>query len=118
MNFLLDENLPFAIMELLSRNGHTAYHIKKLGKTGIVNGEVYKLAIELDAWLITRDKDFRNLEKFMRHAIPGIILLVADHDLIVSEMISIISQFITNHLPLLDSKKLIEIEDGNMKVNE
>jgi len=83
MNFLLDENLPFALIEILTQRGHTAFHVKKLGKIGIVNGEVYKLAIELNAWLITRDKDFRNLEKFTRYDIQGIILLIADHDLIV-----------------------------------
>src|SRR5947207_333257 len=118
MIFLLDENMPFDLIDALTRKDHTIYHVKKVGKTGIINGEVYKLAIELDAWLITRDKDFRSLEKFYRYNIAGIILLISDHDLLVKEVIEIISKFLDRHTDLLGPKKLIEIEGDTVKVNE
>jgi predicted nuclease of predicted toxin-antitoxin system len=41
--FLLDENMPFALLELLRNRGYEADHLKKLEKVGIKNGEVYKL---------------------------------------------------------------------------
>jgi predicted nuclease of predicted toxin-antitoxin system len=112
MIFLLDENLPFSLIDSLERKGHKAYHIKKLGKTGIVNGEVYSLAIELNAWLITRDKDFRNLKKFYRYDVLGIIVLVTAGKLRVHELVNIISEFLEKHSERLSNKKLIEIEDG------
>jgi predicted nuclease of predicted toxin-antitoxin system len=118
MVFLLDENMPFDLIDAIAKKGHTTHHVKKLGKTGIVNGEVYRLAIELDAWLITRDKDFRSLEKFARHDIAGIILLMSDHDLLVKEVLEIITGFLDRHENILTSKKLIEMEGDSFKVNE
>ncbi len=41
IKFLLDENMPFALVEFLKNKGYEAEHLKKLGKGGIRNGEVY-----------------------------------------------------------------------------
>src|SRR5438552_2934841 len=116
MNFLLDENLPFDLIAAIAAKSHTAFHVKKLGKTGIVNGEVYTLAKELDSWLITRDKDFRNLEKFYHYDINGVIVLVAAGKMKTREIVTTISNFMDKHTSLLSSKKLIEIEAGNVTV--
>src|SRR5436309_3245126 len=116
MTFLLDENIPFDLIDSLTRKGHTVHHIKKLGKTGIVNGEVYSLAKELDAWLRTRDKDFRNLEKFYRYDVNGIIVLVAGGKLKAHEIVRTISNFLEEHSAQLSEKKLIEIEGGVVTV--
>ena len=42
--FLLDENMPFALLEFLRNSGYNADHLKKLEKVGTKNGEVYKIA--------------------------------------------------------------------------
>lgn len=65
MNFLLDENMPYDLMVEFEKTGHQVFHIKKLGKTGIKNGEVYALANSLEAWIITRDIDFASETKFL-----------------------------------------------------
>jgi len=44
VRFLLDENMPFAMLEFLRNRGYEAEHLKKLEKVGIKNGEVYKFA--------------------------------------------------------------------------
>jgi predicted nuclease of predicted toxin-antitoxin system len=74
-NILLDENMPFDLIKLFEEFGFTVYHIKKLGKTGIKNGQVYELSLELHSWIITRDSDFENLFKFQQYNPEGIIVL-------------------------------------------
>lgn len=118
MTFLLDENLPFALIDAIERLDHTVHHIKKLGKSGIVNGEVYQLSIELRSWIITRDKDFLNLEKFYRYSVAGIIVIVSSKDLTVKELIETIAIFFDHHLDLCSIKRLITIEDGVVRTLE
>jgi predicted nuclease of predicted toxin-antitoxin system len=44
IKFLLDENIPYALIDLLEKQNFTVEHLKKIGKQGIKNGEVYKVA--------------------------------------------------------------------------
>lgn len=71
--FLLDENIPYSLIGFLERQGYKADHVRKLGKAGIRNGEVYQLAVELKAWIVTRDKDFRNYTKFLSYKVPALL---------------------------------------------
>ncbi len=75
IKFLLDENMPFALIEFLRNKGYKTEHLKKMGKSGIKNGEVYQVAKEQEAWILTRDSDFKNYHKFATHSIKGIIVL-------------------------------------------
>lgn len=72
--FLLDENISFLIEDFLKRKGFVVYHIKKLGKTGIKNGEVYKLAEPDKCWIITRDTDFLSQDKLKKYKVGGVIV--------------------------------------------
>ena len=47
MRILLDENIPYAFIDFLEKKGHTVEHIKKIGKSGIKNGDVYKYLLLL-----------------------------------------------------------------------
>ena len=73
IKFLLDENIPYALIDLLEDKGFSARHLKKMGKQGIKNGEVYKLAEENKMRIVTRDADFQNFKRFSSHSIAGII---------------------------------------------
>lgn len=42
--FLIDENLPFELLEFFRKRSYRAEHIKKINKSGIKNGEVYQYA--------------------------------------------------------------------------
>ena len=74
IKFLLDENIPFAVIDLLEKHGYTVEHLKNIGKQGIRNGEVYEIAANEKMWIVTRDADFQNLRKFYSYDVPGIIL--------------------------------------------
>ena len=44
MVFLLDENISFDVIPFLKKLNYKVGHVKLLGKSGIRNGEVHKLA--------------------------------------------------------------------------
>ena len=75
IKFLLDENIPYALIDLLEKRGFLVEHLKKTGMGGIKNGEVYKLAEKSKMWIVTRDADFQNYYRFIAHDIGGIILM-------------------------------------------
>jgi len=54
--FMLDENIPYALIDLLERRGFSVQHLKKIGKQGIKNGEVYEIAERENMWIVTRDQ--------------------------------------------------------------
>jgi predicted nuclease of predicted toxin-antitoxin system len=72
IEFRLDENMPFAFIEFLRNKGYKTEHLKKLGKSGIRNGEVYQVAEEKEAWILTRDSDFKSYHKFVTHSVEAI----------------------------------------------
>jgi len=75
IKFLLDGNMPFALIDQLEKRGYSVEHLKKIGKGGIKNGAVYKLAEENKMWIVTRDADFQNYYKLISYNIGGIILI-------------------------------------------
>ena len=114
--FLLDENIPYSLITYLEKRGHTAYHVRKLGKSGIRNGEVYELAVSLSAWIVTRDKDFRNLLKFLSNNIPGIIVIESDTELTRSQIVQVFDRFLLAFEDRLNEKRLILIEGDQVRV--
>lgn len=116
VKFLLDENTPYALIEFLESRGFTVKHLKKLGKAGIKNGEVYKLAEKNKMWIVTRDADFQNLRRFSAHKIAGIILF----KLSVSKtenLLKAMSLLLDKHQKKLLKKHLIIVEDYEIKIH-
>jgi len=73
--FLLDENIPYALIDFLEKRGFSVEHLKKLQMGGLKNGDVYKIAEKGKMWIITRDAGFQNYYRFGSHDIAGIILI-------------------------------------------
>ncbi len=73
-HFLLDENLPYALLDWLHQKGYTVEHLKKIGQTGIRNGDVYRLAETKGCWIVTRDADFQSRYNFVQYNVAGVIL--------------------------------------------
>jgi len=117
VKFLLDENMPFALLDFLRNKNHEANHLKKLDKVGIKNGEVYKLAEHTESWILTRDSDFKSYHKFKMHYIKGIIIFSLS-DTTTRNIINVINKFLNRHTDKLASKHLIIINDNEIKIYE
>ena len=115
IKFLLDENMPFALLEFLTDRGYETTHLKKIEKVGIKNGEVYKFAEKDNSWIITRDSDFKNFHKFIEHNIRGIVVFTVT-DIRTQNILNLMKRFFEVHSEKLTSKHLIIIEDKEVKI--
>ena len=117
IRFLLDENMPFALLEFLRNRDCEADHLKKLEKVGIRNGEVYKIAEQSGSWILTRDSDFKNYHKFVTHSVRGVIVFTLS-DTTTRNILDVMSRFPETHSGKLASKHLIIIDDSTIKIYE
>ncbi len=62
MKFLLDENVPHSIKNIILNIGYDVKTLKDLNKLGITNGEVAEIALNENAIIITFDSDFLSLK--------------------------------------------------------
>ncbi|WP_298742847.1 DUF5615 family PIN-like protein [uncultured Brevundimonas sp.] len=58
MRFLIDQNLPTALLAVLGDIGHEAIHIKRLGLATAPDHELWRKAGELGAVMVSKDSDF------------------------------------------------------------
>jgi predicted nuclease of predicted toxin-antitoxin system len=117
LKFLLDENIPYALIDLLEKRDFAVQHLKKIGKQGIKNGEVYKFAEEENLWIITRDADFQNLRRFYSYNIPGIILFKLTGSK-TKYLLNAMTKLLDAHGDKLSAKTLIIVEDLGVKIYE
>lgn len=73
MRFLVDENLPRSLTQLLRDLGHEAIHVVEAGLRGAPDEALGRLAAEQNRVLVTRDLGFP-LPK-LRPPPPGVILV-------------------------------------------
>ncbi|MCP4698888.1 MAG: hypothetical protein GY862_18850 [Gammaproteobacteria bacterium] len=117
VRFILDENMPFALLEFLRNKDCEADHLKKLEKVGIRNGEVYKLAEQNGSWILTRDSDFKSYHKFVAHNVKGVIVFMLS-DTTTRNILDVMNRFLKTHSEKLASKHLIIIDDSTIKIYE
>jgi predicted nuclease of predicted toxin-antitoxin system len=58
MRFLVDAQLPPAMVHLLVVNGHDAQHVADVGLRDATDAELWRYAIQHDAVILTKDEDF------------------------------------------------------------
>lgn len=61
MHFILDENVPMSVAEMLERNGHDAEFIRDFVPPGSPDPLVATVSEALNAILITFDSDFQHV---------------------------------------------------------
>jgi len=108
MKILADENIEAEIVAGLRNAGHSVIDIKET-TPGIEDSEVLKIALEVDAILLTNDKDFGELVYREGHYSKGVILIrlgklrtvekqelvltvIAEHEADLSKAFTIVSQ--------------------------
>lgn len=67
MHFILDENVPVAVAEMLTRHGHVAEFIRDYVPPGAPDPLVATVAQELNAVLVSFDGDFQTIAPRVPH---------------------------------------------------
>lgn len=115
IKFLLDENIPYALVDLLQQRGFDAQHLKKMGKQGIKNGEVYEIAENEKSWIVTRDADFQNLRKFYSYNVAGIILFKLTRSG-TEHLLKAMVRLLEKQKDKFAERNLIIVEDHEVKI--
>lgn len=58
MKFLVDQNLPLGLLDVLKALGHEALHVKQLNLSTASDHRVWQAAASLDAVVVSKDSDF------------------------------------------------------------
>lgn len=75
MDFLIDENLPNSLSEELRNNDFRAENIRELDRKGDPDSEVFEVALENDAILVTRDLEFGSPEHYDTEEYEGLVIV-------------------------------------------
>jgi predicted nuclease of predicted toxin-antitoxin system len=81
--FLADENMPSNVATVLTVRGHAVRFVQEFG-FGLSDEEVLKMAIKLDAVLLTRDQDFGRLifEMGWQHPAGVVFFRLPSHEIL------------------------------------
>ena len=90
MRFLVDENLPADVADILRRDGHDVLHVSQSNHRGASDQELWKLAADEGRIVVTRDLDFP-LPKDPRP--PGLILFRIPDTFRRSQIRDIVTEF-------------------------
>ena len=75
MKFLLDENFPRTAKSLLEDLGNVVYDMRDLLRPGADDNAVFSKAQELDAVLLTTDRDFFHTIPYLWQEHSGVIVI-------------------------------------------
>ncbi|MCH8317110.1 MAG: DUF5615 family PIN-like protein [Bacteroidetes bacterium] len=115
--FILDENIDFALIDFFENKGFNVEHIKKIGKTGIKNGEIYRYAEENQMWIITRDKHFQNYDRFITYDLKGVVYLKLSNTK-KENLINALDKLFSEYEDFYTKKQLVIIEDESIEFIE
>jgi predicted nuclease of predicted toxin-antitoxin system len=74
VNFLADESVDRQIVERLRIDGHSVWYVADTDP-GVSNGDVFEMANQKNAVLLSADKDFGELVFHQRLISQGVVLI-------------------------------------------
>jgi predicted nuclease of predicted toxin-antitoxin system len=74
MNFLADEGVDFPVVQMLRSDGHEVLYVAEMDP-GISDDKVLAAANDINALLLTADKDFGELVYRLRRISAGVLLM-------------------------------------------
>lgn len=116
MRFLIDEDLPRALVEVFAARGFQVQRVYTLPELrGQPDEVIFDYAVRQDAIIVTADLDFPNPHRFSLHQIPGMLLLRFPNELPVPLMCREV-QRLTKNLRDEEFNNLIVIEPGYIRI--
>jgi predicted nuclease of predicted toxin-antitoxin system len=93
MRFLVDENLPVDVSELVQREGHDVLYLAQSGYRGATDEEVWSLAVREERIIVTRDLDFPVMDSPRP---PGLILVRLPDTFTRKQIARVMSEFVAS----------------------
>jgi predicted nuclease of predicted toxin-antitoxin system len=92
--FLIDENLPLKLVDLLAQYGYDSLHVKRLDIKSSDDPVILEFAKQNNYILITRDLDFSNTLLYPRGSCSGIVVVRYPDSFITKQILRAFEEFI------------------------
>lgn len=118
--FLVDEDSPKGLVQLLNSKGYDAIHIVTAGLSGTKDPELALWAKEQNRIIVTRDLGFGNLLTYPLGSLPGVILIRVPEEFLAREIITLATRL----LPILKkgdvhlTGALVVVEPNQIRIRE
>jgi len=117
MRFLVDANLPRAILPVLQGAGHIVEFAKDAGLGTAPDAQIATRAQSTDAVLVTRDMDFSNTRDYPPHLYSGIIVLRVPDDMIAADIAAVMNRFMVQLPSIGDlAGRLVILEKDRFRI--
>jgi predicted nuclease of predicted toxin-antitoxin system len=113
--FLIDEDLPHLLANLLVKRGHPSVHVRDLNLRGSPDDRIFEAAQQRQAVLVTGDADFGNLLKFPLGTHFGVVVVQFPSVMRTRELAGHIARTLSA-LDITFKGSLIILEPGRLRV--
>lgn len=115
MKIVVDESVSHGVVDTLREAGYSVIAIAESPRSGTADEDIFRLAIEDSAVLITRDYHFTNAVRFPPGRTEGIIY-IRRGNLKAAEEISLIRRFLSVHPHKEYSGKLVTLYKDSVRI--
>ena len=117
MRFLIDEDLPRSLSDLIRRYGHEPTDVRDTGLKGAKDAQIAAYAQKQGLCLITGDFDFADIRNYPPAKYKGIVVLSLPKNATGVFIINLADGFLRQSKVVLDvSGKLVIVEAGCIRV--
>jgi len=117
MRFLIDEDLPRSIKDLLQRYGHEGVDLRLIGFQGSKDYQIAALAQSRKLCLVTGDFDFSNIRNYPPEKYAGIVVLRVPRTATASYIVNLFESFLRQEeLVAQMPGKLAIVEPGRIRI--
>jgi len=111
MRFLVDEDLPRSVLEVIERHGHSAVLSVEALRRGASDEEIAALAREKSLCLLTGDLDFADIRNYPPSSYAGMVVLRLPSTATSSYIVELIDYF-------LSKREVVERLGGKLAIVE
>ncbi len=117
MRFLIDEDLPRSVNDLLQRYGHEAFDVRDIGLRGSKDHQIAALAQSKGLCLVTGDFDFSDIRNYPPGNYAGIVVLQLPRTATAPYIINLLESFLQKvELVVKMHGKLAIVEAGRIRI--
>ncbi len=116
MRFLLDQNLPPLLVDLLADAGHDVVHVQSLGMHAADDNEILQVAFDDSRVIVSADTDFGDLLASSNASGPSILLLRRQDRRRAAELAALILANLDEVAEDLDSGAIVVLGQQRIRV--
>ncbi len=116
MKFLVDEDLPTAVVALLTELGHEAIHVRDAGLRGQPDRQIFAAAQDRSAILLTSDVGFGNTLLYPSGTHCGIVVVRFPDHFRRDSILRLIRSFLTTADLFSVTGNLVIVEPGTYRI--